>query len=315
VLEFLIMKARIVFMGSPEFSLFTLKALVENYSVVGVVTQPDRQAGRGRSLKPPPVKHLAQDLDLPIIQPQKLSAPEAVEQLRDWNPDLIVVAAYGQILKPEVLDLPLHGCVNIHASLLPRWRGAAPIQAAIQHGDQETGVTIMVMDIGMDTGPIISQRIIPIQPDDNGGTLSERLSVLGAELLLDTLTPYLEGEITPKPQDNALATYAPMLKKRDGQLDFTHPADYLARQVRAFSPWPGSFTYWQEQLLKIHMAHVPPPDEILDFVISPGARTTYQSLPAFGTSEGLLVIDRVQPAGKKTMSGKAFLQGARGWAA
>jgi len=291
------MKARIVFMGSPEFSLFTLKALVENYSVVGVVTQPDRQAGRGRSLKPPPVKNLAQDLDLPIIQPQKLSAPEAVEQLRDWKPDLIVVAAYGQILKPEVLDLPLHGCVNIHASLLPRWRGAAPIQAAIQHGDQETGVTIMVMDIGMDTGTIISQRIIPIQPDDNGGTLSERLSVLGAELLLDTLTPYLEGEITPKPQDNALATYAPMLKKRDGQLDFTHPAD------------------WQEQLLKIHMAHVPPPDEILDFVISPGARTTYQSLPAFGTSEGLLVIDRVQPAGKKTMSGKAFLQGARGWAA
>ena len=307
------MEARIVFMGSPEFSLITLKALVEGYSVVGVVTQPDRQAGRGRSLKPPPIKTLAQELDLPIIQPQKLSDPDAVEQIRDWKPDLIVVAAYGQILKPEVLDLPPYGCVNIHASLLPRWRGAAPIQAAILHGDQETGVTIMVMDIGMDTGPIISQRIIPIQPDDNGGALGERLSFLGAELLLDTLTPFLKGEITAIPQDNALATYAPMLKKKDGQLDFTQPAEHLVHQVRAFYPWPGSFTYWHEQVLKIHLAHVPPPDEILDFVISPGARTIYQSLPAFGTSEGLLVLDQVQPAGKKTMSGEAFLQGARGW--
>jgi len=266
-------------------------------------------------LKPPPIKSLAQELDLHLIQPQKLRDPEAVKQLQDWNPDLIVVAAYGQILKPEVLDLPPHGCVNVHASLLPRWRGAAPIQAAILHGDQETGVTIMDMDIGMDTGPIISQRLIPIQPDDNGGTLSERLSILGAELLLDTLAPYLDGEITPIPQDNALATYAPMLKKKNGQLDFTQPAEYLVRQVRAFCPWPGSFTYWHEQVLKIHLAHVPPPDEILDFVIAPGARTIYQSLPAFGTSEGLLVLDQVQPAGKKTMSGKDFLQGARGWAA
>ncbi|MFC2053242.1 methionyl-tRNA formyltransferase [Chloroflexota bacterium] len=308
------MKARIVFMGSPEFSLFTLKALVEDYSVVGVVTQPDRQSGRGRRLKSPPVKNLAQELGLPIIQPQKLSDPKAVEQFRDWNPDLIVVVAYGQILKPEVLDLPPHGCVNVHASLLPRWRGAAPIQAAILHGDQETGITIMNMDIGMDTGPIISQRIIPIHPTDNGGTLSDRLSILGAELLMDTLTPFLEGEITPISQDNALATYAPMLKKKNGQLDFTLPAKYLARQVRAFYPWPGSFTFWHEQVLKIHLTHVHPPDEILDFSISPGARTIFQSLPAFGTSEGLLVLDRVQPAGKKTMSGKAFLQGARGWA-
>jgi methionyl-tRNA formyltransferase len=303
-----------VFMGSPEFSLNSLKALVESYSVVGVVTQPDRQTGRGRSLKPPPIKTLAQELDLPIIQPQKLSDPDAVEQLRDWKPDLIVVAAYGQILKPEVLDLPPYGCVNIHASLLPRWRGAAPIQAAILHGDQETGVTIIVMDIGMDTGPVISQRIIPIQPDNNGRTLSESLSILGSELLMDTLTPFLKGELTPIPQDNALATYAPMLKKKDGQLDFTHPAEYLARQVRAFYPWPGSFTYWQEQVLKIHMAHVPPVDEIIDFSISPGARIIHQSLPAFGTSEGIFVLDLVQPAGKNLMSGKAFLQGARGWA-
>ncbi|MFC2043081.1 methionyl-tRNA formyltransferase [Chloroflexota bacterium] len=309
------METRIVFMGSPEFSLSTLKALVEDYSVVGVVTQPDRQAGRGRSLKPPPVKNLAHELGLPIIQPQKLSTPEALEQLRDWKPDLIIVAAYGQILKPEVLGLPSHGCINVHASLLPRWRGAAPIQAAILHGDQETGVSIMGMDIGMDTGPIISQRIIPIQSDDNGGTLSERISILGAELLMDTLTPFLEGEITPIPQENALVTYAPMLKKKDGQLDFTHPAEYLARQVRAYNPWPGSFTYWQEQVLKIHLAHVLPTDEILDSSISPGTCTIYQSLPAFGTSAGLLVLDRVQPACKKPMSGKAFLQGARGWVA
>src|SRR5512139_2910075 len=180
------MTTRIVFMGSPDFSLPTLRALAEQYPIAGVVTQPDRPAGRGRTLTPPPVKQLAVELGLPIIQPRRLRQPEAMEQLLAWAPDLIVVAAFGQILRPEVLELPAHGCINVHASLLPRWRGAAPIQASLLHGDRETGVTIMVMDPGIDTGPIMAQRSLRIDPDDTAGSLSNRLSQLGADLLIDT---------------------------------------------------------------------------------------------------------------------------------
>src|SRR5512143_4033407 len=174
---------RIIFMGSPDFSLPTLRALAGHYELVGVVTQPDRAAGRGRELKPPPVKLLAQELAIPVIQPEKLKQPEALEQLRLWKPELIVVAAFGQILRKDVLELPHFGCINVHASLLPRWRGAAPINAAILHGDAETGITIMKMDPGMDTGPVIRRRAIPISPDDTAGTLSPKLAELGAELL------------------------------------------------------------------------------------------------------------------------------------
>ncbi len=162
---------RVVFMGSPDFSLPTFKALAQNYEVVGVVTQPDRASGRGRELKPPPVKMLAQELGIPIIQPEKVRQPEATEQLRTWNPDLIVVAAFGQILRKDVLDLPSFGCINVHASLLPRWRGAAPVNAAILHGDEETGVTIMKMDVGLDTGPILTQRSIPLTREDTAGSV------------------------------------------------------------------------------------------------------------------------------------------------
>ncbi len=169
------MNAKIVFMGSPEFALPTLRALADNFTLAGVVTQPDRPAGRGRALTPPPVKELAVAMGMPVIQPRRLSESEAMAQLRAWSPNLIVVAAFGQILKPEALELPEHGCVNVHASLLPRWRGAAPVHAAILHGDEQTGVTIMRMDPGLDTGPIISQRAIPIQPQDTTGTLSKRL--------------------------------------------------------------------------------------------------------------------------------------------
>ncbi|HEY5902380.1 MAG TPA: methionyl-tRNA formyltransferase, partial [Anaerolineales bacterium] len=181
---------RLVFMGSPDFALPTLRALSERYQVVGVVTQPDRPSGRGRGLTPPPVKTLALELGLPLIQPERLRLPDAMEALRTFAPDLIVVAAFGQILKPSVLDLPRYGCINVHASLLPRWRGAAPINAAILHGDHETGVTIMRMDPGLDTGPILSQAAIPIGPDETAGELYERLSMLGAELLIETLPGY-----------------------------------------------------------------------------------------------------------------------------
>jgi methionyl-tRNA formyltransferase len=295
-------------MGSPEFALPALNALAENYRVEGVVTQPDRPAGRGREMTPPPVKILAEELNLPVLQPAKLREAGAMEQLREWNPDVIVVVAFGQILRTEVLDLPPHGCINVHASLLPRWRGAAPIQAAIMHGDEETGVTIMKMDPGVDTGPILSQRAIPITPEDTAGSLSLRLAELGAQLLLGTLPEYVSGEIQPRHQDDSGATYAPMLKKSDAELDFSQSAEDLARRVRAFSPWPGTFFLWQGERLKVHQAHA---EQVAGS--QPGETTVVGDLPAVGTGAGLLVLDEVQPAGKKPMPGGVFLHGARGW--
>jgi methionyl-tRNA formyltransferase len=299
--------ARVVFMGSPDFALPTLRGLADAYDVVGVVTQPDRASGRGREVKPPPVKLLAQDLNLSVIQPEKLRQPEAMEQLRTWNPDLIVVAAFGQILRKDVLDLPRFGCINVHASLLPRWRGAAPINAAILHGDEETGVTIMKMDVGLDTGPILSQRSIRLTRDDTAGSVFETLSHLGADLLIETLPGYLAGKIQPVPQPDEGATYAPMLKKEEGKLDFTRPAKELERRVRAFNPWPGAFMDFDKTLLKVHRAHVEAGEA------EARQRLIYQDQPAVGTGGGLLILDEVQPAGKKPMSGKSFLAGSRHW--
>ncbi len=298
---------RTVFMGSPDFALPTLKALAGALPVVGVITQPDRPAGRGRVLTPPPIKVLAQSLDLPMIQPERLRDTAAMETLRAWAPELIVVAAFGQILRPAVLELPRFGCINVHASLLPRWRGAAPIQAAILAGDEQTGVTIMRMDAGIDTGPMLSQRSLPIHLDDTAATLSERLACLGAELLLEALPKYLRGEITPQPQAEIGATYAPMLEKSAGLLDFSEPAANLARRVRAFNPRPGAHMLWNEQLIKIHLAHA------ISGTCSIGQRSGHENMPAIGTGDGWLVLDTLQPAGKKPMSGAVFLQGARGW--
>ena len=294
-------------MGSPDFSLPTLQALAEKYNVVGVVTQPDRASGRGRELKPPPVRLLAQELNLPIIQPEKLRQPDAMEQLRAWSPDLIVVAAFGQILKKDVLYLPRFGSINVHASLLPRWRGAAPINAAILHGDAETGVTIMKMDVGLDTGPILSQRSIPLARDDTAGSVFEKLSQLGADLLIETLPDYLSGKIEPVPQPEEGMTYAPMMKKEQGQLDFTRPAEELERRVRAFNPWPSAFMDFDGTPLKVHRAHVG------QGTAGAGQRLIDEGQPAVGTEDGLLILDEVQPAGRKSMSGKSFLAGARHW--
>lgn len=295
-------------MGSPYFSLPSLRLLAANYPVVGVITQPDRPAGRGRELAPPPVKRIAQQLGIPVIQPQRLKEPQTMQILQDWGPDVIVVVAFGQILRPAVLNLPEHGCINVHASLLPRWRGAAPVQAAILHGDQETGATIMRMDQGVDTGPILSQRTISIDPHETGGILAERLSDLGAQLLLETLPGYLQGTVQPQPQVDAGVTYASMLKKEDGALDFSQPADALARRVRAFNPWPGTYTTWNNQPLKIHRAHK------IQVIKKPiGTKTIYEGFPAVACFDGLLVLDEVQPAGKRSMPGQAFLRGARDW--
>ncbi|HKI52957.1 MAG TPA: methionyl-tRNA formyltransferase [Anaerolineales bacterium] len=298
---------KIVFMGSPDFSLPILRELAKKYEVVGVVTQPDRASGRGRTMKPPPVKVLAQELDIPIIQPEKLKQPDAMEQLIAWAPDLIIVAAFGQILRKDVLELPHFGCINVHASLLPRWRGAAPINAAILHGDEETGVTIMQMDVGLDTGPMLAKRSIRIKPDDTAGSVFQTLSTLGADLLIETLPDYLSGKITPTPQPDEGATYAPMLKKEDGKLDFTQDVNDLERRVRAFNPWPGTFMDVDGVNLKIHQAHVEQGNA------SAGERLVEQNQPAVGARGGILVLDEVQPAGKKSMSGKSFLSGARNW--
>ena len=294
-------------MGSPDFALPSLRALKSRYDVVGVVTQPDRASGRGRELKSPPVKILAQELNIPVMQPEKLKQPEAMEQLRAWAPDLIVVAAFGQILKKDVLELPSHGCINVHASLLPRWRGAAPINAAILHGDEETGVTIMQMDVGLDTGPMLSKRSIRIQPDDTAGSVFQTLSTLGADLLLETLPDYLSGKLIPQPQPEEGATYAPMMKKDEGQLNFDTDVHELERRVRAFNPWPGTFMDFDGTILKVHRAHVEQGN------VSAGQRLVVENQPAVGARGGILVLDEVQPAGKKSMNGKSFLAGARNW--
>jgi methionyl-tRNA formyltransferase len=302
------LSTRVVFMGSPDFALPTLRALAGQYDVVGVVTQPDRAAGRGRELKTPPVKTLALELGIPVMQPEKLRLPEAMGQLRAWAPALIVVAAFGQILKKEVLELPQFGCINVHASLLPRWRGAAPINAAILHGDEQTGVTIMQMDVGLDTGPMLSQRSIPLAQEDTAGSVFDRLSVLGADLLIETLPGYLSGKLTPTPQPEEGVTYAPMLRKEEGQLDFSQDVYELERRVRAFNPWPGAFMDFDGGLLKVHRARV----ELED--ASVGQRLVYENQPAVGARGGTLILEEVQPAGKKPMSGKSFLAGARHWA-
>lgn len=292
-------------MGTPDFSVPSLRALAAAHTVVGVVTQPDRPAGRGRQLVAPPVKVAALELGLPVIQPNRLREPEAMAQLAAWAPDLIVVAAFGQLLKPAVLDLPAKGCVNVHASLLPRHRGAAPIAAAILAGDAEAGITIMRMDVGLDTGPMLARRATPIGEFETAGALTERLAVLGADLLLETLPAYLSGAITSQPQDSTLATYAPQLKKEDGRLDFSRTAEELARQVRALSPWPGAYCVWQGQPLKVLEARP------ISGRGTPGAISGGLDGPALTCSDGQLLLLKIQPAGKRPMSALDFSRGTR----
>lgn len=292
-------------MGTPEFSVPSLRALASTHRVVGVVTQPDRPAGRGRQLVAPPIKVAALELGIPMIQPQRLREPEAMQQVQAWAPELIVVAAFGQLLKPAVLDLPPFGCVNVHASLLPRHRGAAPISAAILAGDDETGVTIMRMDVGLDTGPMLSKRAIPITDVDTTATLTDRLAHVGAELLVETLPGYLSGAIPPVAQDSAFATYAPQLKKEDGRLDFSETAEALARRVRALSPWPGAFCLWQDQPLKVLEAR-PISGRGLQGAVSGGLDG-----PAIACADGQLLLLKIQPAGKRPMSALDFARGTR----
>jgi methionyl-tRNA formyltransferase len=300
--------ARIVFMGTPEFAVPILLALDKGHQVIGVVTQPDRPAGRGRKLVASPVKEAAQAQGLPVFQPHTLRTLEAVDRLADWGPEVIVVAAFGQILRMPVLALPPHGCLNVHASLLPRYRGAAPIPASILAGDATTGVTIMRMDEGMDTGAILAQAECPIAPDDTTAMLTAKLADLGAQLLPEMLPGWLAGEVEVRPQDDSLATYCRPLKKEDGHLDWSQAAAYLDRQVRACDPWPGAYATWQGRRLKVLRAR-PRPDWKGEGV--PGQVVELEPGLGVVAGQGVLELVKVQFAGKRPMAADLFARGQR----
>jgi len=291
---------RIVFMGSPAFAVPSLRAIAD--SVVGVVTQPDRPAGRGNALTPPAIKQAGLELDLPVIQPDHMR--EAIDQLRAWKPNLILVVAFGKILKQEVLDLPPLGCLNLHASLLPQYRGAAPIPAAILAGETKTGVTLMKLDAGLDTGPMLAQRTYIMNPVETASQVADGLSLMGAELLRELLPVYLSGKLDLVPQEDALASYAPQLKKEDGLLQFTNSAEALVYRIRAMTDWPGAFVHVNGEPLKVLRAHAQP-----DLTAAPGLVIQVDGCPAIGTLEGVLVLEEVQPAGKKAMDAASFLNG------
>ncbi len=303
---------RVVFMGTPAFAVPSLEALwkaqaTQGWELVGVVTQPDRPAGRGRRLTMSPVKARALEYRVPILQPGRLRRePDSVEALRALAPDLFVVAAFGQILSPEVLAIPRFGSVNVHASLLPAHRGASPIPAAILAGDPETGVSIMLMDEDMDTGPVLAQAPEPIHPDDTAATLAERLARRGAHLLVETLAGWLRGEVPPVPQEELPGepSICRPLRKEAGRIDWTQPAEILQRMVRAYTPWPSAHTTWKGRPLKILRAWAAPGQA------EPGRVVPVSGGAAVGTGEGLLVLEEVQPAGKRAMALRDLLNGA-----
>ncbi|MBU6360999.1 MAG: methionyl-tRNA formyltransferase [Chloroflexi bacterium] len=303
---------RIIFMGTPQFAVPSLQTLIDHPELgelVAVVTQPDAPAGRGNVLTQSPVKQLALQHGLPILQPPSLKPADEVAKLRDLRPDVIIVAAFGQILRRDVLDLPPHRCINVHASLLPRWRGASPISAAIGAGDASTGVTIMLMELGLDSGPMLSQRAVPIEAQHNTGTLTPVLAQVGADLLTETLPRWLCGEIVPQPQDAALVTHCRTLKKEAGKIEWTRPAVELERHIRAMSPWPSASTTWQGKNLKILKAA---PSVQFDRMLRPPGQVFAQGkqiLVACGG--GAIELIEIQLEGKKAASAGDFARGQR----
>ncbi|KAA3664324.1 MAG: methionyl-tRNA formyltransferase, partial [Chloroflexi bacterium] len=298
--------SRIVFMGTPDFAVPSLKKVIETQNVVGVVTQPDRPAGRGRQLRPSPIKQVALDADIPLFQPKSLRKEESATPLREWQPDLIIVAAFGQILRPHVLDLPPLGCLNVHASLLPRWRGASPIQHAILAGDAETGITLMKMDVGLDTGPMYVKESVAIVDDETAVTLHDKLADLGAEMMGRYLDEIVNGRLTPIPQNDEQSTYAPMISKEDGRLDWQESANALDRRIRAMTPWPGATTTWQGKGLKIIEARpvgATAGDGLVGLVCGDGETAVVE------TGNGRLQLHKIQLAGKRAMSISDFLRG------
>lgn len=305
---------RVVFMGTPAFALPVLEGLIDaGYAIAGVVTQPDRPAGRGRQPAAPPAKALAQAHGLALYQPASLRRPEAIDTIRRWQPEAIVVAAFGQLVPPEILHLPPLGCLNVHPSLLPQFRGASPIAAALLAGLERTGVTIMLMDEGLDTGPILAQQEVAIAPADTALTLGQRLAQEGGKLLPEVLPRWANGEILPQPQNPSAASHTRPLRKEDGLVEWRWPAVELWRRWRAHQPWPGSYTYWQGKLLKL-VAVTPLPRWR-----SPAARPGEVLLVdsergpalAVATGEGALLLEQVQLEGRQPMAGAAFLRGHR----
>ncbi|MFL5802204.1 MAG: methionyl-tRNA formyltransferase [Roseiflexaceae bacterium] len=300
----------IVFLGTPDFAAIPLEALTndQRYTVVGVVTQPDRPAGRGRAPEPPPAKRAALRLGIPVLQPETLRDPSAVAQLAALRPDIGVVAAYGEILRKDVLAIPPLGYLNIHPSLLPRHRGPTPVAGAILAGDAETGVTVMRLESKMDAGPILAQRRVPLAPDARAGELARQLFELGAAMLVEALTPYAAGQIAPVPQNDSQASYTRLLQKSDGAIDWGTPAILIERMTRAYDPWPGAWTSWRGQPLKIIGARAQagwqgdaPPGALLD-------RTDGLWV---ATGAGALELLMVQPAGKRALPAIEWRRGLR----
>jgi methionyl-tRNA formyltransferase len=312
---------RIIYMGTPQFSVPALERLIagskpgqvlqEGYEIVTVITRPDKPSGRGKEIVYSPVKQLALSHEIPVWQPGSLKRQENIAMLATYQSELYIVAAFGQILPQAVLDLPRYGTLNIHASLLPKYRGVSPISEAILQGDTETGVTIMLIDAGVDTGPILLQRAIPIADDDTTGSLTSKLAVLGASTLLEALPLWVQGKITPQPQDERFASYTHMLHKEDGKIDWNRSSDVLARTVRAFTPWPGAFTNWGDRLLKIistHAVQAHTSSEARVGTVGLRKENGLQTITVV-TGNGLLVIDKLQLEGKKVMNADEFLRG------
>jgi methionyl-tRNA formyltransferase len=298
---------RIVFMGTPEFAVPSLEALLKSDdNVVGIVTQPDRPRGRGQRLLPSPVKVIAQREGIPLLQPIKMKDPAFMAELSSWNPDVIAVAAFGRILPPAILSLPPRGCINVHGSLLPKYRGAGPIQWALINGERETGITTMLMDAGMDTGAMLLQASIDIGPEDTAGSLSSRLADLGGRVLVETLSQLKAGTLTPRPQDHSQATLAPLLKKEDGVIDWSLAATSIANRIRGLTPWPGAFTFVGADRWTIYRAVVI--DEAT--TLSPGQITALaKDAIHVATGSGVLAIRELQPANGRRMPAAQYLTG------
>lgn len=298
---------RLVFMGTPEFAVPVLAALIEHYEVAAVYTRADKPAGRGKQLVESPIKAFARAHGLTIEQPRTLRHAAEHTRLRQYQPDVIVVAAYGLLVPQPILELPPRRCVNVHPSLLPRWRGASPIPFAILAGDPKTGVTLMELDAGLDTGPIITVRELPIAPDDTTGSLTEKLASVGRELLLETLPGWLEGKLGTTPQDNSRSTMSRVLAREDGLIDWSKSAIAIERMVRAFNPWPSAFTHWHDQLFKIHTTRA----SNAQVEAPPGAVVQVGTEVGVCTGEGVLLLDQVQLAGKRAMGIDEFTRGHR----
>jgi methionyl-tRNA formyltransferase len=298
---------RLIFIGSGEIGVPTLEGLARAHEVCAVFTRPDRPAGRGQRPQPTPIKEAALKLGLPLYQPESVKLPESLELIRGLEPELIVVAAYGEILSKELLSIPKRGAINLHASLLPKYRGAAPVQWAIIRGEKETGITTFLMDEGMDTGEILLQRAIPIEEEDTAGSLYAKLAQLGAEVMLATLEGLERGTLKPRPQDHSQATYAPKIKKEMGQLDWAKPSRELFNLIRGLNPDPGAFTFFRGKRLKVHRSRVIPGE----FPGSPGEVVDVKSGLIVKAGDGALELLEVQPEGKKRMSGPDFVRGYR----